>query len=571
MAWAICVCLCALQTVPLLPSLLSEALVSPAFPLSVPCLSLLLSLSLSLSLPPFLSLLLQASPTPDAMSQANKQTSPADGGSVASRTRRQTRIRGRDEDGEEKQPAAPPSSHVSPAMRLYRHALECILAMLELTDLIHILSVSRSWSAAVQSMAPIHASIQRRHWCENSAFRPLPPIESIVGSPLLRHLAAIQISQAGRDRGVSWTSLNNASIGLLAEHAPNLTSLGCELRLMPNEPLLFPARLTTLTLQLDDECTDAAINGVLTALAAHPSLSGLCLNLFSFNHENSAQLSLLAASRSLSDFTLTTLKGDPPMLSSAQISQIRSSLGHLHRFSVRYMSSDWLARLLQPPVTASWEDIGMIWADDRTGDLLLRLQTLTRLDLTFIGDTARVDFLRRLPLLTSLTLNCSKPGDDDAQQAWFIPADALLASLMMCSDIAHLGLTCGFNSAQWSALFEKLKIAVLSIRWGDLKTLRCFAAGPITESLEELSIQGISLPPSEVSHLYALHRLRTLHLTNSFSPPQNDATIASLSPPTPLLPALTGLTYECQSAGGAWDIQERQGASFEWMQQRRTQ
>ena len=66
-------------------------------------------------------------------------------GSVASRTRRQTRIRPRDEEEEQKQHAAQPSSHVSPAMRIYRHALESIFAMLELPDLSHILAVSRGW------------------------------------------------------------------------------------------------------------------------------------------------------------------------------------------------------------------------------------------------------------------------------------------------------------------------------------------------------------------------------------------------------------------------------------------
>lgn len=59
-----------------------------------------------------------------AMSQPHKQTAvdPAEG-SIASRTRRRTRIRSRDDGGEEETHFAQSSTHVSPAMRIYRHAL----------------------------------------------------------------------------------------------------------------------------------------------------------------------------------------------------------------------------------------------------------------------------------------------------------------------------------------------------------------------------------------------------------------------------------------------------------------
>ena len=81
-------------------------------------------------------------------------------------------------------------------MRLYRHALESMFAMLELGDLTQILAVSRDWAAAVRSMAPIHATIARDEYrsdWEGKEFRPLPPIARIAGSPLLRHVAALHI------------------------------------------------------------------------------------------------------------------------------------------------------------------------------------------------------------------------------------------------------------------------------------------------------------------------------------------------------------------------------------------
>ena len=208
-------------------------------------------------------------------------------GNVASRTRRQTRMRGRDDEGDEKHHAA----HVSPAMHIYRHALEAIFAMLELEDLIQIVAVSRAWSAAVRSMKPINASIERaefgmsRKKCKT--FRPLPPIARILVSPLLRHVSAIHIEHAGirYTSARAWTPLTHASLGLLAQHAPSLTSLWCELKHMRTsiEPLVLPAKLTALNLQFDAKYTYAAINDVLPTVAALPSLSCLKLKLPTYN------------------------------------------------------------------------------------------------------------------------------------------------------------------------------------------------------------------------------------------------------------------------------------------------
>ena len=111
------------------------------------------------------------------------------------------------QEEEANQPAAAPSSaHVSPAMRIYRHALESVFAMLELGDLSQILAVSRPWSAALRSMKTINASIDRdadsRSSRATKVFRPLPPVASIVGSRLLRHVAAIQVKHQYAD----WTA-----------------------------------------------------------------------------------------------------------------------------------------------------------------------------------------------------------------------------------------------------------------------------------------------------------------------------------------------------------------------------
>ena len=325
---------------------------------------------------------------------------------------------------EAEQPAPPSSTHVSPAMRIYRHALEVICGMLELQDLIQILAVSRSWSAAVRSMAPIKATIESDG--RSKAFCQFPSIRSIVASPILCHLAAIQISASGRD-GVFWTPLGNECLRLLAQHAPNLTSLCCDLTLTPTDSLIWPATLTSLTVHLDGEYCDTEINDVLATLAALPSLSTLCLELTAFTVENAVELGLLGASRSLTELTLDSSGyNEAPLLSAAQVDQLRSSLGHLTRFCAGMMKSDDLARLLRPSVTARWKDIGFLYGDARIGPLLLRLPSLTTLYLLYREDAVTADFLPQLPQLTSLTWD-----SDDSKGR--IPADPLLASLLLCT------------------------------------------------------------------------------------------------------------------------------------------
>ena len=322
-------------------------------------------------------------------------------------------------------------------------------------------------------------------------------------------------------------------------------------------------QLTSLSLQLCGGNTDAAINNVLATLATLPSLSRLRLKLASFAHETAIELSLLAACRSLTVLTVAHLMGCAPVLTEAQVNQIRSCLGHLSHFSVGQMHSNELERFLQPPSTARWRDIGFVYADANTAELLLRLPTLTRLDLTYDWTTPHVEFLPQLSHLTTLKLDCHHRG-----RVWFIPANALLASLLLCPGLTQLKLTCGFDSTHWSALFARLtRLKTLTIRGGELNTLKCFAAGPITQSLEKLIIDDYALPPIAVNHLYALRRLRTLDLRRCFQPHLDSATIASLSPPTPLLPALTTLFH---GKRGTRDFVERKGASFEWMQQRMT-
>ena len=101
--------------------------------------------------------------------------------------------------------------------------------------------------------------------------------------------------------------------------------------------------------------------------------------------------------------------------------------------------------------------------------------------------------------------------------------------------------------------------------------MACFAAGPITESLEELTIRQTNLSPSELAHLHSLRHLRTLHLYQYRSLRLDDAILATLVPPTPLLPSLTALFDHFRDARGFWDFRQHLGPSLHWMHERRAQ
>ena len=288
-----------------------------------------------------------------------------------------------------------------------------------------------------------------------------------------------------------------------------------------------------MKLQIGVNHTDAAINGLLTTLAALPSLTRLSLELSALEHEPSLDLKprLLHC---LLHLDLDTFNGYPPTCIPAQVDQIRLTLGHLRRINAEYLSSDKLPRYLQPSANACWQDIGCVHADAGTGVLLIRLPSLIKLDLSYFrcrrfSGLPTLNFLSQLPLLAVLRLYTCKEGKG------FTPTDDVLAALVHCTGLIDLTITCQFNSTQWSTLFAELtKLKKLTLYRGP-ETLQCFTAGPITQSLEELILPAGSAAVRDCPSV----RSPPSPDDQAFSPAMDSATIDRLSPPTSLFSSLT--------------------------------
>jgi hypothetical protein len=127
----------------------------------------------------------------------------------------------------------PTTSPPSTAARLYRHALESVFAFCSLRELASLLCVSKEWSNAVRSMRSLAVVID----CSSDESRLL----LLCMSPLAAHVGTLKES--------SNITQSLAALHVLAFRLPHLHNL--QYSMMGSwMPLIFPARLRTLSLRL---------------------------------------------------------------------------------------------------------------------------------------------------------------------------------------------------------------------------------------------------------------------------------------------------------------------------------
>jgi len=119
------------------------------------------------------------------------------------------------------------STRPSPASRLYRHALECILAFSDLAGLAVALRVSKEWLAAVGSMR--HLALAWNCTSGNAQ------IQCVAASTLGRHISGLDAVGHGE-------RLSASVVGIMAHRMPHLRRLHCSLpQLLGAGTLHFPA------------------------------------------------------------------------------------------------------------------------------------------------------------------------------------------------------------------------------------------------------------------------------------------------------------------------------------------
>ena len=199
-----------------------------------------------------------------------------------------------------------------PTVRLYRHALECILAFSDANTLAAGLRVAKEWLAAVGSMGALALKAECRSF----------PHESVAASPMTRHVRDL-VASIPRQR------VSGEAVGSVARLMPHLRRLQCAFPLLPVDvPLLFPLGLRELELSALDHIFSAAeINAAIEGAGRLEPLESL--ELRGTGWETSFEpLAALPLLRCLSIDSMAET-----VLTEAQIEQLRA-LPRLRRLDI---------------------------------------------------------------------------------------------------------------------------------------------------------------------------------------------------------------------------------------------
>ena len=337
-----------------------------------------------------------------------------------------------EEQREEEKAAAQP-----PAARLYRHALESIFGFLSLADLSRVLSVSRSWCAAVSSMRSIDATISAA--CRLSS----DLLTALLASRLCRHIGALNESCYHPHQAM----LGQAELQLASVRLRGLRSLVCSLSLPIVGPFRLPPMLTQLDVRVPLAATADLFNETIRAAGACAKLSLFALSLYpkqirkvSFAPLRSSPLQELRMLGVLLTF------------SQAQIDDLRA-IPQL-TFLNCHADAPMLRLLLRAPHQLQWEKLHVEGpVDTEMAGLLASLPSLTHLTAVSCNDVA---FLRLLPNLRTLGLSRFAYHVPQELEELQVPEPAqMIQGLGQCAHVTHLAISKSYlTSAHLQAILS---------------------------------------------------------------------------------------------------------------------
>ncbi len=435
--------------------------------------------------------------------------------------------------GEREGDEATPETAAAPPP-LYRHAWESVFSFASLADLHSLMSVCKEWQSAVLSMAP------RGFECPlpQSSGSSLAPTSllSLTLSPLRRHVSTLRIG--GGDHLISAEQMN-----LVRFSMPHLTALTVRLA-SDASPVQFPPSLRALTLFLFHYRNLPALQQPVDAIARLQHLETLELR-FMIGESLPRSVSFAPLSRAAH---LTSLRIGALRFTSRQVQQLRM-LHQIRRFSlVAYISELSVSALLAPPHQLQLTELDGIGLEtEADGAALTTLPSLTTLHLPLIK-LRHVEFLHRIPALTSLTLGFNGQARMDAAAT-----ARVMVALQSCAQLTHLQLDgqCSFEftADQLASRLQHMprlrSLILLNVR--EVRSLSFVVAGTLPATLISLQLGDCAsrIPMAELQRVHELHALQALALSRrTFDSGLSPLVQQLYTPPSRLIPSLQRFSYQ---------------------------
>jgi len=391
--------------------------------------------------------------------------------------------------------------------RLYAHALESIFGFLSLKDLGAATRTSRSWSAAVQSMRGISASL-----------KSLPKL--IASSRLARHIGTL----GSQNKPIRFRSNEQmSSVGL---YMSGLRTLHYEMSpWVPN----FPPSLTHLDVVPRNEgaeySEDEQTSIIVRAASRIPNL----VTLYLPDSIMSDAMSFAPLYRSEKLITLGLGVTIGSCLSQKQADELRA-IPNLTRLDMSLGALD-VSRLFYAPHRLQWTGLDFSGhLDTNSIALLASLPDLVRL---YMHGNDNLFFLRSLPRLVRVTLSAFSPRRDQH----------LFAEIGQCTQLTNLDI---WNSSLTSSELTELLVhlpALLKLHlfsMANLESLSFLSSNP-THKLTHLTLGRCKHPQlraKEMRHICSLQQLVYLHIKDCFSEKLDSFTLSEFEVPSARLPNL---------------------------------